>query len=161
MNIREITKDELPQCVEVIRKSYETEAMAFGITEMNCPNHASFITLDQLLLSTEWGLRYYGAFKDDEMIACFALEKKSDKEYELQYFAVTPDNRNSGVGAKCLEFAKNEVNRMGGTTINAGAIHQSVMIRNWYEKNGFKQKEVHRITQLPFALGIMSCNVEK
>lgn len=29
---------------------------------------------------------------------------------------------------------------MGGTVLNAGAIHQSVSVRNWYEKNGFKQK---------------------
>lgn len=161
MIIRELTKDELPKCAEVIRRSYETEATAFGITEMNCPNHASFITTEQLLLTTEWGLRFYGAFKDDEMVACFALEKKSDEEYELQYLSVTPDNRNGGIGSKCLEFAKNEVNRMGGTKINAGAVHQSVMVRNWYEKNGFKQTEVHRISQLPFALGIMSCHVEK
>lgn len=161
MNIRALTNDELPLCVEIIRKSYETEAIAFGITEMNFPNHASFITLDHLLMSIEWGLSFYGAFNEDEMIACFALEKKSNDVYELQFLSVTPDNRSNGVGAKCLEYAKNEVIRLGGTTLNAGAIHQSVRVRSWYEKNGFKQKEVHRVTQLPFALGIMSCNVEK
>ena len=48
---------------------------------------------------------------------------------------------------------------MGGTVLNAGAIHQSVSVRNWYEKNGFKQKEIHRAAYLPSALGTMSCNV--
>ena len=79
--------------------------------------------------------------------------------YELHLFSVLPDKRYGGVGAKCLEYAKNEVFSMGGTVLNAGAIHQSVRVRNWYEKNGFKQKEIHRAAYLPFALGIMSCNV--
>ncbi len=44
MTIRKMANEELSQCVDVIRKSYETEAVAFGITEMNCPQHAAFIT---------------------------------------------------------------------------------------------------------------------
>lgn len=35
MTIRKMANEELSQCVDVIRKSYETEAVAFGITEMN------------------------------------------------------------------------------------------------------------------------------
>ena len=118
MTIRKMANEELSQCVDVIRKSYETE-----------------------------------------VIACFAIENKDDSVYELHLFSVLPDKRYGGVGAKCLEFAKNEVFSMGGTVLNAGAIHQSVSVRNWYEKNGFKQKEIHRAAYLPFALGIMSCNV--
>lgn len=159
MTIRKMANEELSQCVDVIRKSYETEAVAFGITEMNCPQHAAFITLDRLQMSAEWGYVFYGAFEDDELIACFAIENKDDSVYELHLFSVLPDKRYGGVGAKSLEFAKNEVFSMGGTVLNAGAIHQSVSVRNWYEKNGFKQKEIHRAAYLPFALGIMSCNV--
>ena len=55
MTIRKMANEELSQCVDVIRKSYETEAVAFGITEMNCPQHAAFITLDRLQMSAEWG----------------------------------------------------------------------------------------------------------
>lgn len=159
MTIRKLTDEELPQCVDVIRKSFETEALAFGITKMNCPQHASFITLDRLQMSAEWGYLFYGAFEEDELIACFALEKTEDSVYELHLFSVLPDKRYGGVGAKCLEYAKNEVFSMGGTVINAGTIHRSVRVRNWYEKNGFTQKEIHRVAYLPFALGIMSCNV--
>ena len=32
MTIRKMANEELSQCVDVIRKSYETEAVAFGIT---------------------------------------------------------------------------------------------------------------------------------
>ena len=135
MTIRKMANEELSQCVDVIRKSYETEAVAFGITEMNCPQHAAFITLDRLQMSAEWGYVFYGAFEDDELIACFAIENKDDSVYELHLFSVLPDKR------------------------YGGAIHQSVRVRNWYEKNGFKQKEIHRAAYLPFALGIMSCNV--
>ena len=67
MTIRKMANEELSQCVDVIRKSYETEAVAFGITEMNCPQHAAFITLDRLQMSAEWGYVFYGAFEDDEL----------------------------------------------------------------------------------------------
>lgn len=79
MTIRKMANEELSQCVDVIRKSYETEAVAFGITEMNCPQHAAFITLDRLQMSAEWGYVFYGAFEDDELIACFAIENKDDR----------------------------------------------------------------------------------
>ena len=101
MTIRKMANEELSQCVDVIRKSYETEAVAFGITEMNCPQHAAFITLDRLQMSAEWGYVFYGAFEDDELIACFAIENKDDSVYELHLFSVLPDKRYGGVGAKC------------------------------------------------------------
>ena len=98
-----------------------------------------------------------------ERVNSMTIRKMANEELsqcvELHLFSVLPDKRYGGVGAKCLEFAKNEVFSMGGTVLNAGAIHQSVSVRNWYEKNGFKQKEIHRAAYLPFALGIMSCNV--
>ena len=100
MTIRKMANEELSQCVDVIRKSYETEAVAFGITEMNCPQHAAFITLDRLQMSAEWGYVFYGAFEDDELIACFAIENKDDSVYELHLFSVLPDKRYGGVRAK-------------------------------------------------------------
>lgn len=106
MTIRKLTNEELSQCVDVIRKSYETEAVAFGITEMNYPQHAAFITLDRLQLSAEWGYIFYGAFEEEELIACFAIENKDDSVYELHLFSVLPNKRYGGVGAKCLEYAK-------------------------------------------------------
>lgn len=90
MTIRKMANEELSQCVDVIRKSYETEAVAFGITEMNCPQHAAFITLDRLQMSAEWGYVFYGAFEEDELIACFAIENKDDSVYELHLFSVLP-----------------------------------------------------------------------
>ena len=39
-----------------------------------------------LQMSAEWGYVFYGAFEDDELIACFAIENKDDSVYELHLF---------------------------------------------------------------------------
>ena len=111
MTIRKMANEELSQCVDVIRKSYETEAVAFGITEMNCPQHAAFITLDRLQMSAEWGYVFYGAFEDDELIACFAIENKDDSVYELHLFSVLPDKRYGGVEQSALNLPKTRYSR--------------------------------------------------
>ena len=44
--IRKVNREDLPQCLEIIHKSYETEASMFGVTKMNCPNHTSFMPIE-------------------------------------------------------------------------------------------------------------------
>ena len=38
----------LNNSVTVIRKSFKTVAVEFGLTEKNCPTHPSFVTIKQL-----------------------------------------------------------------------------------------------------------------
>ena len=42
--IQEIKKEDIPQCVEVIRKSFATVANEFGITEENGARFTAFAT---------------------------------------------------------------------------------------------------------------------
>ena len=43
--IYEAEAKELPECLSVIRKSFETVAAEFGLTKENCPKHTSFMPL--------------------------------------------------------------------------------------------------------------------
>jgi len=46
--IREIEKAEINECASVIRDSFKTVALEFGINNENCPNHTSFISTEKL-----------------------------------------------------------------------------------------------------------------
>ncbi len=158
MEIRPVTENEIPDCLEVIHNSYETEAKAFGITEMNYPRHPCFMKLDDLILKCDWGYTLYAAFEGEKIVACFALSERSNGAYMLHLFSVLPKYRYKGVGAKCLEYAKATVVQNGGKALYAGMAHQSVSLRSWYEKNGFMQYETVRRIGKPFELSIMSWN---
>ena len=43
--IREVNKNDLNECLEVIHKSFSTVAEQFGLTKDNCPKHTSFIPI--------------------------------------------------------------------------------------------------------------------
>ena len=44
--IREINKSEIPECVNVIKKSFKTVADEFGFTPENAPRFTAFATTE-------------------------------------------------------------------------------------------------------------------
>lgn len=47
--IRPMRQEEIPVCVELIRRSFATVAEAFGFTEENAPRFTAFATTEQRL----------------------------------------------------------------------------------------------------------------
>ena len=43
--IREVNKNDLNECLEVIHQSFSAVAEQFGLTRENCPKHTSFIPI--------------------------------------------------------------------------------------------------------------------
>ena len=41
--IRAVIKEELPVCLEVIHRSFQTVADEFGLTKENCPTNGAFM----------------------------------------------------------------------------------------------------------------------
>ena len=44
--IREVTRDDIPVCVDIIRKSFKTVAEEFGFTIDNAPGFTAFATTE-------------------------------------------------------------------------------------------------------------------
>ena len=44
--IREVKKDDIPGCVDIIKKSFKTVADEFGFTEENAPRFTAFATAE-------------------------------------------------------------------------------------------------------------------
>ncbi len=47
---KKIEKEQLPDCLEVIHKSFATVAEELGLTKENCPTHTSFMKIEKTLI---------------------------------------------------------------------------------------------------------------
>lgn len=155
VSISKVTKDNLPECLQVIHRSFATVANEFGLTRENCPKHTSFIPLSFLQTQMRWGWLMYGLFEDEKIIGYMSLSKETDYIYELHNLAILPEYRHKGFGKQMLDFAKETVKSMGGTKIKIGIIEESTVLKNWYISNGFEHIGTKKYDHLPFTSGYL------
>lgn len=155
VQIRQIKKEELPEVLELIHKSFATVAANLGFTKENCPGHTSFMPMEKLVNFFDWGFLMYGLFEDGKLTGYFSLAKQEDGSYELNNLAVLPEKRHCGYGKQMIDFAKKKVVELGADTIKLGIIEDSWIIKNFYEWHGFKHIGTQKFEHLPFTCGYM------
>lgn len=154
-----IDKNQLPECLDIIHKSFATVANEFGLTEENCPTHTSFMKLEKLQAYYEWGFHMFGLVHNEHIIGYFSLSSEEDTIYELHNLSILPEYRHNGHGKILLDYAKEKVLEWGGTRITLGIIEESTVLKNWYSSNGFVHKGTQKFDHLPFTAGFMEWNV--
>lgn len=157
--IKVLKIEELEKCAEVIRESFGTVAVEFGLTEQNVPTNGAFIKTERLLRDFERGVIMYGFFDGDEMVGFFQLERKSETSFELEKLAVLPSYRHFGYGAEIIAFCKNKVRELGGNIITIGIIEENTRLKDWYLANGFVHTGTRKFEHLPFTVGFMEMPV--
>ena len=86
--IREIRREEIPECVRVIRRSHMTVADEFGFTPENAPRFVAFATDENRLLwqrEKEHRLMFLDE-EDGEICGYYSLLLKENGECELEAF---------------------------------------------------------------------------
>ena len=155
ISIIKVTKDNLPECLDVIHQSFATVAADFGLTEENCPKHTSFIPISYLETQMKWGWLMFGLYTDKRIIGYMSLSKEADKAYELHNLAILPKFRHLGFGKQMLDHAKETVRSLGGSKIKIGIIEESTVLKNWYITNGFEHVGTKKFDHLPFTSGYL------
>ncbi len=155
ISIIKVTKDNLPECLNVIHQSFATVAADFGLTEENCPKHTSFIPLSYLETQMKWGWLMYGLFAGEKIVGYMSLSKESDGVFELHNLAILPEHRHNGFGKRMLDFAKETVKSLGGSKIKIGIIEESAVLKNWYIAGGFEHVGTKKFDHLPFTSGYL------
>ena len=160
-NIKQIDLFELNAAAEVIRASFATVAKEFGITEQNCPNHTSFITVEKLQNHFNWGWLMYGLYDSsgERLIGYVSLSKTSGEVFELHNLSVLPEYRHNGYGKQLLDFCKERVKESGGRKITLGMIEENTVLKDWYAANGFIHTGAKWFKHLPFTVGFMECDM--
>lgn len=157
--IYEIRKTQLALATEVIRSSFITVAKEFGLTELNCPNHTSFMKVEKLQTHFERGYLMFGLYDNKQLIGYVSLSRENEGVVELHNLAVLPEYRHKGYGKQLLDFCKSKVKESGSNKITIGIIEENNMLKNWYAENGFVHTGTHNFAHLPFTVGFMKCEV--
>jgi ribosomal protein S18 acetylase RimI-like enzyme len=153
--IRELkNRQELENSVKVIRHSFQTVALEFGLNELNCPTHPSLMTLDKLL-ELEKKARLFELFSDNLQVGFVAVEKADDRVYYLDKLAVLPEHRHKGHGRKLVEFVFDDVKKQNGEKVSLGMINESEVLKNWYKQLGFRETGTRIFEHLPFTVCYM------
>jgi len=103
----------LEKSLKVIRDSFKTVALEFGLNKDNFPTHPSLITLDRLL-ELKGKAELFGLFLYNKQVGFLAVEKADDRVYYLDKLAVLPEYRHQGHGKKLVEFVVGSVKKQGG-----------------------------------------------
>jgi len=153
--IREINNElDLKNSVAVIRDSFKTVAIEFGLNELNCPTHPSLITLDKLL-ELEKKARLFGLFLNNVQAGFVAAEKADETLYYMDKLAVIPEHRHKGYGKKLVEFVLDYVKKNKGEKVSLGMIDESAVLKNWYQQLGFEVTGTKNFEHLPFTVCFM------
>ncbi len=159
MIIQVENKEQLNICLEIIRSSFATVAVEFGLTESNCPSHTAFITMDKLEKQFNDGRLMFLFFQNDIPVGYFSLAKCSDNEWELNNLAVLPEYRHLGIGKSMVDYTVATVKNYGGNKISIGIIKENSRLKNWYLKLGFTHISTRKFEHLPFTVGFMKMEI--
>ena len=158
--IKQIDKYDLPTCLEVIHKGYETVAIQFGLTEENCPDRGrASLPQDKLESEFENGTLMFGYFLENKIIGYLSM-KVIDKEVcKLNDIVVLPQYRKKGYGQELIEFCKVKAHELGAKIINLGMIDDNDQLKYWYISNGFFTIGYKKFDKAPFTVEYMQCTI--
>jgi len=155
--IREVKRDDVPVCVDIIKKSFKTVADEFGFTEENAPRFTAFATTEERLywqMANEHRLMFVYE-QDGVMCGYYSLLMQDNNECELNNLAVLPEYRHLGIGKQLLDHAYETAKDHGCKLINIGIVEENKTLRKWYEQNGAVHTGTKKFDFFPFTCGYM------
>ena len=156
--IKEIDKSEIAECVNVIRKSFQTVADEFGFTIENAPRFTAFATTEErLFYQLEYEHRLMVAYYDDEgkILGYYSLQYLENSECELNNLCVLPEFRHKMIGEALLEDAVARARSAGCKKMKIGIVEENKVLRRWYEAHEFIHTHAEKFDFFPFTCGYM------
>ncbi len=155
--IREVRREDIPECVQVIRRSHQTVADEFGFTRENAPRYVAFATDENRLL---WHMDHEKRlmFLDEQDgIVCgyYSLLLKQNGECELANLSVLPEYRHRGIGSALLRHSMDTARKENCCTMHLSIVEENSVLRKWYEQNGAVHTGTEKFSFFPFTCGYM------
>ncbi|MGN1106596.1 MAG: GNAT family N-acetyltransferase [Huintestinicola sp.] len=159
--IREVRREDIPECVNVIKKSFQTVADEFGITVLNAPRFTAFATTEERLFHQfDNEHRPMFVFCENDIICGFySLFIQNENECELNNLAVLPEYRHKGIGKSLFDHSVKTAGEIGFNTLNIGIVEENRVLKKWYEKNGAIHIGTQKYDFFPFTCGYMKKSV--
>jgi N-acetylglutamate synthase-like GNAT family acetyltransferase len=155
--IRKCTSEDVGVLAETIRGSFRGVAERFGLTEQNCPRHASNCTADWIEKDMDRGVTYFVLESEGRAVGSVALERAKPEVCYLERLAVLPDQRKRGFGKALVSRVLSEARALGCHRVGIGVIADQAELKDWYRGLGFVETENREFSHLPFLVTFMSC----
>jgi ribosomal protein S18 acetylase RimI-like enzyme len=155
--IRTCTRGDIDVLVETVRGAFKDVAERFGLTEENCPRHASNCTADWIEKDMERGVIYYVLENEGRVAGSAALEPVRPGLCNLERLAVLPDQRKRGFGRALVSHILSEAGGLGCRDVRIGVIADQVELKDWYRRLGFVETKTRDFAHLPFRVSFMQC----
>ncbi len=155
--IREVRKEEITKCVQVIRRSHQTVADEFGFTKENAPRYVAFAT-DENRLIWHMDQEHRLMFLEEEsgiIRGYYSLLLKQDGESELCNLSVLPEYRHHGVGSELLRHSISIARAHHCKLMRLSIVEENTVLRRWYEQNGAIHTGTEKYDFFPFTCGYM------
>jgi predicted acetyltransferase len=161
--LRRMSLEEIPECVQVIRKSFQTVADEFGFTVENAPRFTAF--------ATDAGRLWYQFCKEErpmyvylvgkKIVGYYSLALRDDGSAELGSISVLPEYRHKGIGAKLMTDAMLRAKAFGKTVLKLSIVEENQVLRKWYESFGFVHVGTQKFDFFPFTCGYLERELPK
>lgn len=159
--IKSITRNEIPECVELIKTSFVPVAEQYGITRENAPRYVAYSTTDERLYAQfdEEHRPMFGYYDNDKIVGYYSLSMQEDNECELNNLAVLPEYRHNKIGEQLLLHAFDTAKQLGRTKVNIGIVEENQILRKWYERYGAIHTGTQKYDFFPFTCGYLEKQV--
>ncbi len=139
--IKEITNyDELKESLNVIIITYKDRDEKMNLSNENNHRHSN-MTYEELKERFDNGIKMYGYYNEDKLIAFLSLEHK-ENEIKIRDIVVLPEYQNKGIGKLLIDFAKEQTAKNNKSRLVLRFIYDNKKLKEWYEKNGFRVTEI-------------------
>lgn len=142
LHYRTATPDDAVQIQTLLHKAFRSVDSRPGWTADERINASFTLPLDFILstINREDG-NYHMAFDDENnLVACFAMAKKSDEHSRLAMFAVDPKHQRGGLGRKVLGYAEDYALKTWGVKrMDLNTLSTRQELTSWYERCGYRQ----------------------
>ena len=158
--IKEINKSDIAECVNVIRKSFQTVADEFGFTPENAPRFTAFATTEgwlvyQLEIEHRLMTAYFDDDGDNKILGYYSIQFLENHECELNNLCVLPEFRHKQIGEALIEDAVARAQNNNCTKIKISIVEENKVLRRWYETHGFVHTHCEKFDFFPFTCGYM------
>ena len=148
--------------LRVINTSFLTVATEFKITKESTPTHPAYMDAEVFLSGLKGKyVEFFGYEKDGSIIGTVAVTRNQEGIYYIERLAVLPEYRHSGIGSLLMEYGLERIRKLGGTKCLIAIVNENTVLKEWYKKLGFIEKDVRKFDHLPFLVCYMEVVLAK
>ena len=128
--IIKVTKaEQLPICLDIIHKGFQTVAEDLHLTRENCPGHTAFMPPEKLRAAFDGGCSLFLCRYQNTFAGCFSLHPTADGA-TLDHLAVLPPYRHLGLGKELVAYAADYAkDHLGAQKIQIGIVEENTVLK--------------------------------